>query len=284
MGRISYSQISMYNECPMRWKLNYVDDLRIFESNIYLIFGTAMHEVLQKYLEVMYYDTAKRADMIGLDRVLREKMVEGFKQAEESEGKATCTKQELQEFYEDGLEIIDFFKKRRGDYFSKRDYELIGCEVPIEVDLQKNIRIVGYLDIVLKHKPTDIITIYDIKTSTRGWNKWMKKDQNKTQQLLLYKQFYSKQYNHPIERIDVEYFIVKRKLWEEAMFPQKRVQLFVPASGKPSMNKVNNRLLKFMNEAFTEEGEYKNDMVATPSKKACKWCEFRKTEHCSEGI
>ena len=94
----------MYNECPMRWKLNYVDDLRIFESNIYLIFGTAMHEVLQKYLEVMYYDTAKRADMIGLDRVLREKMVEGFKQAEESEGKAPCTKQELQEF--DGQEII----------------------------------------------------------------------------------------------------------------------------------------------------------------------------------
>ena len=285
MGRISYSQISMYNECPMRWKLNYVDDLRIFESNIYLIFGTAMHEVLQKYLEVMYYDTAKRADMIGLDRVLREKMVEGFKQAEESEGKAPCTKQELQEFYEDGLEIIDFFKKRRGDYFSKRDYELIGCEVPIEVDLQKNIRIVGYLDIVLKHKPTDIITIYDIKTSTRGWNKWMKKDENKTQQLLLYKQFYSKMYNHPIDKIEVEYFIVKRKLWEEAMFPQKRVQKFVPASGKPSMNKVAKRLELFLETAFTDDGKYVTDKIfALPSKKACKWCEFRKTEHCSEGI
>ena len=81
-----------------------------------------MHEVLQKYLEVMYNDTAKRADMIGYDRVLREKMVEGFKQAEESEGKAPCTKEELQEFYEDGLEIIDFFKKKRNMYFNKRNY------------------------------------------------------------------------------------------------------------------------------------------------------------------
>ena len=143
---------------------------------------------------------------------------------------------------------------------------------------------VGYLDIVMRHIPTDSIKIIDIKTSTMGWNKWMKKDENKTQQLLLYKQFYSKQYNHPIERIEVEYFIVKRKLWEKAMFPQKRVQKFAPASGKPSMNKVNGRLLNFVNEAFTEDGKKKGDMVATPSKKSCKWCEFKGTEYCDKGI
>ena len=113
MSRISYSQLSMFSECPLRWKLNYVDDLRISESNIYLIFGTAMHEVLQKYLEVMYYDTAKRANQIGYDRVLREKMVEGFETARDEDGKLPCTKHELQEFYEDGLEIIDFFIKKR---------------------------------------------------------------------------------------------------------------------------------------------------------------------------
>ena len=50
------------------------------------------------------------------------------------------------------------------------------------------------------------------------------------------------------------------------------------------MNKVNNRLYKFIDEAFTEEGEKKNDMVATPSKKACRFCEFRKTEYCDKGI
>ena len=35
MGRISYSQISMYSDCPLRWKLNYVDRLSISESNGY---------------------------------------------------------------------------------------------------------------------------------------------------------------------------------------------------------------------------------------------------------
>ena len=284
MARISYSQISMYNDCPLRWKLNYVDRLSISESNIHLIFGTAMHEVLQHYLNVMYAETAKKADEIDLDKMLRDNLIEQFKLAEEKDGKAPCTKEELMEFFDDGILIIDFFKKRRGEYFSKRDWELIGCEIPIEVDLKNNIKMVGYLDIVMRHIPTDSVKIIDIKTSTMGWNKWMKKDENKTQQLLLYKQFFSKQYDHPIERIDVEYFIVKRKLYENLDFPQKRVQKFVPASGKPSMNKVNMRLLKFVNEAFTEDGKRKDDMIATPNKKACKWCEFKGTEHCKWGV
>ena len=284
MGRISYSQISMYSECPLHWKLNYVDKLKISESNIHLIFGSAMHEVLQTYLNIMYMDSVKNADILDLNKLLRNKLIEQFKQAEEQDGKPPCTKEELMEFFDDGILIIDFFKKRRGEYFSKRDWELIGCEIPIEVDLKNNIKMIGYIDVVMRHIPTDSIKIIDIKTSTMGWNKWMKKDENKTQQLLLYKQFYSKQYDHPIERIEVEYFIVKRKLWEKAMFPQKRVQKFVPASGKPSMNKVNGRLLKFINEAFTEDGEKKDDMLATPSKKACKWCEFKGTEYCKWGI
>ena len=87
------------------------------------------------------------------------------------------------------------------------------------------------------------------------------------------------------DKIDIEYFIVKRKLWEEALFPQKRVQKFVPASGKPSMNKVDRRLDIFLNEAFDDEGKYKVDTIkALPSKKACRFCEFNQTEHCSYGI
>ena len=284
MSRISYSQLSMYSDCPLRWKLNYVDKLRISESNIHLIFGTAMHEVLQTYLEIMYYDTVKNANFLNLEQMLRDKLIEQFKIAEETDGKAPCTKEELGEFFQDGCDILDFFKKRRGEYFSKRGYKLIGCEVPIDVDLKKNVKIIGYLDIVILDEITNTIKIYDIKTSTKGWNKWMKKDENKTQQLLLYKQFYSKQYDHPIDKIEVEYFIVKRKLWENLDFPQKRVQKFSPASGKPSMNKVARRLDTFLNEAFTENGEHKNDMIATPSKKACRFCEFNQTEYCSKGI
>ena len=285
MNRISYSQLSMFSECPHKWKLNYIDRLRVSEPSIHLLFGTAMHEVIQKYLNVMYEYTAKRADQLNLERTLQEKMVEQFNIDKENYGKEPCTKEQLKEFFQDGCDILDFFKKRRGDYFSKKGYELIGCEVPVEMGLQKNLTWVGYLDIVMKDTIHDRIKIYDIKTSTMGWNKWMKADDNKTQQLLLYKQFYSKQYNHPIDRIDVEYFIVKRKLYENAKFPQKRVQKFIPASGTVSMNKVAKKLTKFIDEAFNEDGTHtKNELPPTPSKKACKWCEFKKTEHCDVGV
>ena len=285
MNRISYSQLSMFSECPHKWKLNYIDKLRVSEPSIHLLFGTAMHEVIQKYLDVMYQYTAKRADMLNLKRTLQEKMVEQFNIDKENYGKEPCTKEELKEFFQDGCDILDFFKKRRGDYFSKKGYELIGCEVPVEMGLQKNLTWVGYLDIVMKDTIHDRIKIYDIKTSTMGWNKWMKADDNKTQQLLLYKQFYSKQYNHPMDKIDVEYFIVKRKLYENAKFPQKRVQKFIPASGTVSMNKVAKKLTKFIDEAFNEDGTHtKNELQPTPSKKACKWCEFKKTEFCNVGV
>ena len=285
MSRISYSQLSMFSECPHKWKLNYIDKLRVSEPSIHLLFGTAMHEVIQKYLDVMYQYTVKRADMLNLERTLQEKMVEQFNIDKENYGKEPCTKEELKEFFQDGCDILDFFKKHRGDYFSKKGYELIGCEVPVEMGLQKNLTWVGYLDIVMRDTIHDRIKIYDIKTSTMGWNKWMKADDNKTQQLLLYKQFYSKQYNHPIDKIDVEYFIVKRKLYENAKFPQKRVQKFIPASGTVSMNKVAKKLTKFIDEAFNEDGTHtKNELPPTPSKKACKWCEFKKTEYCDVGV
>jgi len=275
----------MFSECPLHWKLKYIDDLAIQEPSIHLLFGTAMHEVIQTWLEVMYNDSIKNANKLNLEQRLHDKMMEQFQKDKEAYGKNPCTLEELREFFQDGVEILDFVKKRRADYFSKRGYKLIGCEVPIDVDLKKNVKMVGYLDLVMLDEFHNTIKIYDIKTSTRGWNKWMKKDENKTQQLLLYKQFYSKQYNHPIDKIEVEYFIVKRKLWEEAMFPQKRVQKFSPASGTVSMNKVAKRLDTFLDLAFDDKGErISENIIPTPSKKACRWCEFNQTEYCKQGI
>jgi len=285
MSRISYSQLSMFSECPLRWKLNYIDKLRVSEPSIHLLFGTAMHEVIQNWLEVMYNDSVKNANKLNLEQRLHDKMMELFQHDKEIYGKNPCTLEEMKEFFQDGVNILDFLKKRRTDYFNKRGYKLIGCEVPINVELKKNVKIVGYLDLVILDEITNTLKIYDIKTSTQGWNKWMKKDENKTQQLLLYKQFYSKQYNHPIDKIEVEYFIVKRKLWENAMFPQKRVQKFSPASGTVSMNKVAKRLDTFLDLAFDDKGKkISENIIPTPSKKACKWCEFKNTEYCTQGV
>ena len=194
------------------------------------------------------------------------------------------TQDEMIEFYNDGLVILDWFKKHRGEYFSKRGYKLIGCEVPVDLDIANNVKWIGYLDLVIHDTYHDIIKIYDIKTSTKGWNKWMKTDKNKTDQLLYYKKFYSEQYNHPIDKIEVEYFIVKRKLYENVDWPQKRVQKFAPASGTPSINKAMGNLRTFLMAAFDDEGNHivDKEQPTNGSKKNCRWCEYRNTKYCSD--
>ncbi len=277
----------MWAQCPHRWKTAYIDGKREFSDNIHTLFGTSMHEVIQAFLTVMYEDTAKAAEALPLEDMLRTRMKRNFENVlKNNGGEMFCTEKDMVEFYMHGVEILKFIRKKRAQYFSKKGYELVGIEVPLEYDLPNNIKFIGYIDVVIKDTVRDVIKIYDIKTSTMGWNKWMKADKNKTDQLLLYKQFYSKQFNHPMDRIEVEYFIVKRKLYENLDFPQKRVQKFAPANGKPSINQVVKRLDEFMSESFKSDGEYNTEHIyrKEPSKKNCRYCDFNQTEFCDAGV
>ena len=277
MKTVSYSQYSQWIVCPWQWKLNYIDGLREFHGNAHTIFGSAMHEVIQKYLTTMYTKTVKEADMLDLNDILQQSMKRNFMEVlTDSDGVKPCTKQDMLEFYYDGVKIIDFFKKKRDQYFNKRGYELLGIEIELDFDLPNNVTFRGYLDIVIKDTIHNKIKIYDIKTSTSGWNKWMKADKKRSDQLLLYKQFYSKQHDIPMDKIDVEFFIVKRKLYENVDWPQKRVQQFTPASGTPSINKVITQFKDFMEDCFDTNGEHRKDHIyrKEPSKKNCRWCEY----------
>ena len=265
---------------------NYIDELSEYTDSIHTLFGTSMHEVLQTYLTVMYNDTIKVADALPMEKMLLHRMKTNYTQImERNGGEVFCEQEDMEEFYNHGLLILEWFKKKRNMYFSKKNYELVGIEVPIEYELSNNIKFIGYMDVVLHDTFRDRYKIIDIKTSTMGWNKWAKADKNKTDQLLLYKQFYGKQHDIPLDKIDVEYFIVKRKLYENVDFPQRRVQTFTPANGTPSINKVMNNLNQFLDESFIE-GEYnvEHTYIKQPSKKNCRFCEFNQTEHCDAGV
>ncbi len=286
MKKISYSQYSQWAVCPHKWKLNYIDELRTFKGNIHTLFGSAMHDVLQTYLTVMYNDTIKTADALPLASMLLHRMKTYYKEiVEDLHGEEVSSQEEMQEFYEHGLAIIEWFVKKRGMYFSKKGYELVGIEVPIEYDLPNKIKFVGYIDVLMYDTVRERYKIIDIKTSTMGWNKWAKADKTKTDQLLLYKQFYGKQNDIPLDKIDVEYFIVKRKLYDKVDWPQRRVQTFTPANGTPSINKVTNNIQSFIDECFID-GKYNKEHIyrKEASKKNCRFCEFNQTEYCDAGV
>tara|TARA_A100001515_G_scaffold138346_2_gene131821 strand:+ start:46 stop:978 length:933 start_codon:yes stop_codon:yes gene_type:complete len=279
--KISYSQYAMYSTCPKHWELAYVKNLRTFSQSIHTIFGTAFHETLQNYLTVMFNESVKKANEIDVNKYLADQMHSLYKEAVEKMGEHFSTKREMNEFYSDGVAILDWFKKKRGGYFSAKNEELLGIEIPIYHPVNEyndKVMMLGYLDVVIRDKRTNKITIIDIKTSTMGWNKYQKADKTKTSQLVLYKKYFAEQYGFDVEKIDIKYMIVKRKLIEGAMFPQKRITEFTPASGKPTRNKLAKSIQSFVELNFHADGSYRDKdfaAVAGKNNKNCKWCEFK---------
>jgi hypothetical protein len=281
---ISYSQMSMFNECPKKWSLQYREGHKSFTSSIHTVFGTALHETLQHYLTVMYEQSGAAADRLNTSEMLEENLREEYKkQYKANNNQHFVTPDELREFYEDGVEIIREFSKDKTKYFGKRGWHLVGCEVPIILtphSKYQNVMFQGYLDVVLYHEPTNKIKIIDIKTSRQGWSKKEKSDENKQFQLIAYKKYFSELYNVPIENIEIEFMIVKRKIFESDIYVIKRVQQFKPASGKVKLNRVTKSIESFIERAFDRNG-YKEVEHQPKLNGNCKWCPFYKTHLCS---
>tara|TARA_R110002096_G_scaffold364191_1_gene557272 strand:+ start:812 stop:1759 length:948 start_codon:yes stop_codon:yes gene_type:complete len=280
-SKVSYSQYTMYANCPHHWKLEYMEGHKKRDPSIFLIFGTAMHETIQEWLSVLYTKSPKEASELELGQMLYDYMIDAYKAMKEDTGCDFSSPDELKEFLEDGIEILDFIVKNRLDYFNTRQLNLVGIELPIYTQAIKThkVYIRGFLDLVFEDTYQNKLVIWDIKTSTRGWNKWQKADKTKTAQLVLYKKYLSEQYGYPLDRIDVKYFIVKRKLVEGMMYAQKRVQQFIPANGSVTLNKVTKSFENFIRNSFNEDGTYRleSEYPAIKGKngKNCKWCSFK---------
>jgi len=287
---ISFSQLSMYSSCPKKWALQYRDGYKIITPSINMIFGTAIHETVQKYLHIMYEESGAQADRIDIEELFEERFREAYsKEYKNNKNIHFSSSEEMREFFDDGLAILEFIKKRRGEYFSSRGWHLVGIEIPIVISPNKNYNNVlfnGFIDLVMYNENTETFTIYDIKTSTRGWGDKDKKDEIKPLQILLYKNYFSEQFGVSQDDIDVKFFILKRKIWEESEFPQKRIQEFIPANGKTKINKAKNTLNEFIENVFNKDGSYKyTNHQSNPSKSSCLYCPYRnRKDLCSDGI
>jgi len=290
MAQISFSQFSTWATCPQSWKLKYIDKIKDQDNSIYAIFGSAMHTVIQHYLNVMYTETIKKSNAIDFEVMLKEEMLKEYNEAIASNPTPFSSPAQLTEFYNNGIKILNYLRKKRMAYYSTKNVELVGIEIPLDapiIDSHPGVTFRGYLDFVWKDNDLNTITIDDFKTSYRGWNDKAKKNKIKTSQLLLYKEFYAKQFNVPVDNIKIRYVILKQNIWEEAEFPIPRIQIFKPADGSVSRNKIKKIVTEFITECFQPDGEYRMDTIHTPapSKDNCKWCPFKnRKDLCSVGI
>lgn len=274
--RVSFSQFNTFLNCNYKWYLDYCENRRKWDGNINTAFGTAIHETFQKYLELLYNVSVKEAESLDIKKFFKDAYDKEIEKLL-SEGKEIEDDQ-YTDFYYDGIDIIAEFTKtsNRLKYFPTKKYELVGIEIPLEIDMKNNVCFSGFIDIVLREKGKNKYRIIDFKTSFNGWNKYTKEDFSKIAQLHLYKAVYSKKFNVDLNDIDVEFFIVKRRLYENVNFPQSKIQIFKPESNKKIINESINFFIEFLNHAFDKEGNYNidNDYPKNPgkNKKNCKYC------------
>ena len=277
---VSYSQLSMFSNCPHQWGLRYRDGHKVYTPSIHAVFGTALHTTIQHYLTLFYDESVAAADRLDLNSLLKTSLKTEYLASKEKNNNIDFSNPaELNEFYNDGVNIIKYIKTKKAKYFSKRGWHLVGVELPLSLQPNKslnNIMFIGFLDLVLYYEDTNTIKIVDIKTSTRGWGDKEKKDEVKQTQLILYKKLFAEQYNFPVDNIEIEFFITRRKIFEEGDFPQKRIQEFIPASGKVKLNKAGQLLDGFLNEVFNTDGTNKQvDLEKRPSKHNCRFCPYK---------
>ena len=87
----------------------------------------------------------------------------------------------------------------------------------------------------------------------------------------------------PLENIEVEFFILRRKIWENTDYNITRIQLYKPAAGRNKLSKAQKVLDNFIKECFDLKGKplvkEHNKIVSS----MCKWCPFNdKKELCNK--
>ena len=281
---VSYSQYSMWAKCPHQWYLTYVENKQPYQASIHTVFGTAFHETIQDYITVMYNESGAASDKMDLITLFQDKFREVYSKEYKAAGAHFSDPAQMGEFFEDAVAILNFIQKNRNKLFTIRKMRLLGIEIPLLLNVANNVFLKGFIDFVLYDEELDKVYIYDIKTSTRGWSDYEKKDDNKIAQILLYKEYFSKQFGFDVEKIEVEYFIVKRKIWEQSEYSIPRTQSFKPASGKNKRKQAVESFQLFIKDCFDESGKPQLKLyLKNIGESSCKWCPYRdKSDLCDK--
>lgn len=284
---VSFSQYSKYLKCPRSWYLNYIEKIKISNESIELVFGQAMHTTVQHWLTILYTKTIKAATEFDFESFFMNELKTEYIVRKEKHGSHFSTPEELASYYNDGIQTLKYLIKKHSVYFSKKKMRLIAIEMPLLCEIlpsHPTVKFNGFIDLIIYSEFDNKYYLIDLKTSTKGWNAYKKKDILTTDQLVLYKYYISKQFNIPLESIEIKYFILKKKIDEDSLWPQKRIQEFSPSDGSVSINRVRKNIEKYVSECFNRDGTYNVNRqypaYSGVGERNCMFCIYDQSENC----
>jgi len=253
---ISFSELKIWNECPYKHKIVYIDEAKKFLGNEYTAFGTAMHYVCENVV------VDDKADLL---HIFNTKFLEELKLL--TEKKVEIRKDLIGKMRSQGKNMLSFILPSLKKTFA--NFEVISVEESLFETLEEsNLKFKGYIDLVIK-TPDQKYHIIDWKTCSWGWDSKRKTDRMTTYQLTLYKYFFAKKHDIDPANIETHFALLKRTA------KNNNVEIFRVTSGP----KKTDNSLKLLDKAIynIKKSKFvKNRLSCTGGY----GCEFYKTEFC----
>lgn len=160
LDRYSYSKISTYHQCPMKFKIHYLDKNFIFNDTLPTEFGTLTHETEEAIAKALQagkpvdYITLKNNFIIGCKK-LAHKYPNDWVKLDKSSRTYT---EKMYLYIESAIYRLEQFM------INNPDLEIIGIEQKFEYDYDGVHSFTGSIDRAFMNKATGQVLIQDIKT------------------------------------------------------------------------------------------------------------------------
>jgi len=257
---ISFSELKIWNECPYKHKLVYIDEAKKFLGNEHTAFGTAVHEVCEKSV-LGEIDRSFNS----LNDCFNNKFLEEIKSLTEKNVK--LNKKLVTDMRSQASTLLPYIVPSLTEYFGK--YEVFSAEEELYESLDEaDLKFKGYIDLVIKTEDGKYHVI-DWKTCSWGWDSKRKTDRMTTYQLTLYKHFFALKHDIDPKKIETHFALLKRTA------KTNKAEIFRVTSG----NKKTENSLKLLKKAIyniKNKKFIKNRLACTSGY----GCEFYKTRHC----
>jgi len=253
LKKISFSELKIWNECPFKHKLIYLDGIKKFKGNEYTAFGTAIHHVC----ELKVQDST-----INGEDSFKKKFVEEIKNLELEE----INKKLVVEMVEQGKNLVKYILPELERTFEK--YEVVSVEEQIFegiTEFETDFNFKGFIDLVIK-TPDDRYHVIDWKTCSWGWDAQRKSEKMTVYQLSFYKNYFCKKHNIDPDNVDTYFALLKRTA------KKNNAEIFKVTNGKKRVANAVDLLYRALTHI--------NSKNYIKNKLSCKRCEFYKSSHC----
>ena len=174
---VSFSEISTYQACPLKWQFQYVEKATPESVSAAMLLGSCVHEVIHRHFEGVMADEQTPAidELMGVYQARWDNESQSipvqFAQKQDAESMTATARRMIEQFL--------------ASPHARPEGEIIGLEEPFRVGLDPDLPdLAGTVDMITRHG--DELVVTDFKTARSMWTEESADDH--AEQLTLYSQ------------------------------------------------------------------------------------------------